>query len=166
MNYSAVTEAEVSNGIGIRVVLWVSGCDHHCKNCHNPETWDADAGKPFTFDVYDAIVKHLNHEYVSGLTFSGGDPLKPENTATCMMVARSIKQKFPSKDIWCWTGYTLDELKSRPDAMAMLQYVDYLVDGEYVDELHDISLHWRGSSNQKIYKKVGRDFVDVTKELG
>lgn len=166
MNYAKVTKHDIANGNGVRVVLWVSGCDHHCKGCHNPETWDSDYGKPFSFDVYEKLVSALGHDYVAGLTFSGGDPMKPENVATCMMVANAVKQKFPNKDIWCWTGYTMDELMNRDDSKAFMQYIDYLVDGEFVENLKDISLRWRGSSNQNIYKKINGKFIDVTKELG
>lgn len=168
MNYASITEAEVANGNGVRVVLWVSGCDHHCKGCHNPETWNSNYGKPFDFDVYEKLVSALDHDYVAGLTFSGGDPMKPENVATCAMIASAVKQRFPNKDIWCWTGYTLKELAERNDSNTnhFLCFVDYLVDGEFIEELRDITLKWRGSSNQKIYKRVNYDFVDVTNELG
>lgn len=168
MNYTSITEAEIANGNGIRVVLWVSGCDHHCKGCHNPETWDSNYGKPFDFDVYEKLMSALDHDYVAGLTFSGGDPMKSENVATCAMIASAVKQKFPNKDIWCWTGYTFKELTERldPNTNYFLGLIDYLIDGEFVEELRDITLKWRGSSNQRIYKKVNCGFVDVTKEIG
>lgn len=167
MNYSSITKAEVANGIGVRVVLWVSGCDHHCKGCQNIETWDANNGKPFTQETHNKIIELLDHEYVSGLTFSGGDPLRPQNVRTCMMIAKSVKQKFPSKDIWCWTGYRLEELKNRNDrdTDSFLDLIDYIVDGEFIENLKDISLHWRGSSNQRIYKNINGIFVDVTNDM-
>lgn len=166
MNYAKITKYDIANGQGVRVVLWVSGCDHHCKNCHNPETWDSNYGKSFDFEAYDELMEALEPDYISGLTFSGGDPLRPGNAATCLIVAQSVKQRFPNKDIWCWTGYTFDELKSMPEAMSALTYIDYLIDGEFVEDLKDITLKWRGSSNQRIYKRVGYDFVDVTEEIG
>ena len=168
MNYAKITKYDIANGQGVRVVLWVSGCDHHCKNCHNPETWDSNYGKEFTIETYKELIDALAPDYISGITFSGGDPMKLENVTTCMEIANLVKQKYPNKDIWCWTGYTLDELTNRNDSNTnyFLGFIDYLIDGEFVEELKDITLKWRGSSNQRIYKKVNYSFVDVTKELG
>lgn len=168
MNYAKITKYDIANGQGVRVVLWVSGCDHHCKNCHNPETWDANYGVEFTIETYKELIDALAPDYISGITFSGGDPMKLENVTTCMEIANLVKQKYPNKDIWCWTGYTLDELTKRidPNTNYFLGFIDYLIDGEFVEELKDITLKWRGSSNQRIYKKVNYDFVDVTKEIG
>ena len=168
MNYAKITKYDIANGQGVRVVLWVSGCDHHCKNCHNPETWDSNYGKEFTIETYKELIDALAPDYISGITFSGGDPMKTENVTTCMEIANLVKQKYPNKDIWCWTGYTLDELTNRNDSNTnyFLGFIDYLIDGEFVEELKDITLKWRGSSNQRIYKKVNYSFVDVTKELG
>lgn len=168
MNYAKITKYDIANGLGVRVVLWVSGCDHHCKGCHNRETWSENYGKPFTLESYNEIVESLDHEYISGLTFSGGDPLRPQNVHTCMMIAKSIKEKFPDKDIWCWTGYKLEELKNRndDDTNSLLDSIDYIIDGEFIENLKDISLHWRGSSNQRIYKNVNGVFVDMTDIMG
>ena len=168
MNYAKITKYDIANGQGVRVVLWVSGCDHHCKNCHNQETWNPNYGEEFTIETYKELIDALAPDYISGITFSGGDPMKPENVTTCMEIANLVKQKYPNKDIWCWTGYTLDELTNRNDSNTnyFLGFIDYLIDGEFVEELKDITLKWRGSSNQRIYKKVNYSFVDVTKELG
>lgn len=168
MNYAKITKYDIANGQGVRVVLWVSGCDHHCKNCHNPETWNPNYGKEFTIETCGELIDVLAPDYISGITFSGGDPMKPGNVATCMEIANLVKHKYPDKDIWCWTGYTLKELTERadPNTNYFLGLIDYLIDGEFVEELKDITLKWRGSSNQRIYKKVNYDFVDVTKELG
>ena len=122
----------------------------------------------FTIETCGELIDALAQDYISGITFSGGDPMKPENVTTCMEVASLVKQIYPDKDIWCWTGYTLEELIRRADSNTnyFLGFIDYLIDGEFVEELKDITLKWRGSSNQRIYKKVDYDFVDVTKELG
>ena len=168
MNYAKITKYDIANGEGVRVVLWVSGCDHCCDECQNPETWDSNYGSKFTDDTVNEILSYLNHDYISGLTLSGGDPLKKENIPELTRLVKLVKEKFPQKDIWCWTGYTLDELTKRidPNTNYFLGFIDYLIDGEFVEELKDITLKWRGSSNQRIYKKVNYDFVDVTKEIG
>lgn len=162
MYYSGITECDVANGDGFRVVLWVSGCDHKCKGCHNPETWNPHYGK--LFDVFSIleILNALSKDYIQGLTISGGDPLKKENVPYVYWLVKQVKEKYPNKNIWCWTGYTLEELNDRKDVQELLKYIDILVDGPFVESKRDITLAWRGSSNQRIFKNVDGVFVDVT----
>lgn len=162
MYYSGITECDVANGDGFRVVLWVSGCDHKCEGCHNPETWNPHYGK--LFDVFSIleILNALSKDYIQGLTISGGDPLKKENVPYVYWLVKQVKEKYPNKNIWCWTGYTLEELNDRKDVQELLKYIDILVDGPFVESKRDITLAWRGSSNQRIFKNVDGVFVDVT----
>ena len=146
MNYHKITTCDVANGPGIRVVLWTSGCDHHCKNCHNPETWDKDSGKPFDKKAVDKILVELSHEYIAGLTLSGGDPLFPSNRDTILGLVKEVKNRYPQKSIWLYTGYRYEQIKGE----YLLDYVDVIVDGPYVDSLRDVSLPYCGSSNQRV----------------
>ena len=154
MNYHKIEKTSIANGEGIRVVLWVSGCSLHCKGCHNPETWNINSGKPFNLESKKELYESLDKSYIKGITFSGGNPLEsfPEVFALC----KEIKEKFPSKDIWLYSGYTYEEINQKVMSM-ILEYVDVLVDGRYIDELRDITLEWRGSSNQRV--------IDVQKTL-
>ena len=144
----------MENGVGIRTTIYLSGCVHRCKNCHNPETWDFNGGKEFTEDVKTELFSYLALPYIDGITFSGGDPLCSYDEVLALI--KEIKDMFPTKTIWVYTGYTLEELISAQKE-AILDYIDVLVDGRYVDELRDITLAFRGSSNQRILKK-GVDF--------
>lgn len=157
MNYAKITKHDIANGKGVRVVLWVSGCSHHCVGCQNPDTRDDNYGNRFRPEDLSDIITLLREDWISGLTLSGGDPLKPSNVKVCTIVAACAKSNVPNKDIWCWTGYTWDEIISREDCNDILQYVDVLVDGEFVKDKYDISLKWRGSSNQRV--------IDVKKSL-
>lgn len=157
MNYAKITKHDIANGRGVRVVLWVSGCNHHCMGCHNPETWDDKYGTLFEPKDLSDIITSLREDWISGLTLSGGDPLKPSNVETCTIVAALAKANVPNKDVWCWTGYTWEEILSRKDCNDILQYIDVLVDGEFVQDKYNISLKWRGSSNQRV--------IDVKKSL-
>ena len=157
MNYAKITKHDIANGRGIRVVLWVSGCSHHCTGCQNPDTWDDDYGSRFEASDLSDIITLLREDWISGLTLSGGDPLKPSNVDICTIVAACAKSNVPNKDIWCWTGYTWDEIIAREDCKYILQYIDVLVDGEFIQDKYDISLKWRGSSNQRV--------IDVKKSL-
>lgn len=154
MNYHKIEKTSVANGEGIRVVLWVSGCSLRCKGCHNPETWSANSGKPFNLESKRELYESLDKSYVKGITFSGGNPLEsfPEVFALC----KEIKEKFPSKDIWLYSGYTYEEINQTLMGM-ILEYVDVLVDGRYIEEEKDITLKWRGSRNQRV--------IDVQKTL-
>lgn len=157
MNYAKITKHDIANGRGVRVVLWVSGCSHHCTGCQNPDTWDDDYGSRFEASDLSDIITLLREDWISGLTLSGGDPLKPSNVDICTIVAACAKSNVPNKDIWCWTGYTWDEIIAREDCNDILQYIDVLVDGEFIQDKYDISLKWRGSSNQRV--------IDVKKSL-
>lgn len=162
MYYSGITKCDIANGNGFRVVLWVSGCDHHCPGCHNPETWNPCYGKLFDVFTVLEILDALDKDYIEGLTLSGGDPLKKENVPYVYWLVKQVKEKYPNKDIWCWTGDTLEQIESRKDVKELLKYIDVLVDGEFIQSKRDITLAWRGSSNQKIYRNENGKFVDVT----
>lgn len=146
MNYHNITKDDMLNGDGLRVVLWVSGCNHHCKNCHNTITWDPNEGLPFDESAEQELFDALKNSYTSGVTLSGGDPLFPDNRETITALAQKIKKQFPQKTIWCYTGYLWEEVKQ----LQVMQYIDVLVDGKYVEELSDPQLHWKGSSNQRV----------------
>lgn len=148
-----MTKAEVANGNGIRVCLWVSGCPHHCNGCQNPESWNFDNGKPFTTYSLSNLISEINKDYCDGLTLTGGDPLAEPNIVEITDVAKTVKKLFPDKTIWCYTGYDYDSVKSE----EIMKYIDVLVDGEFVKSKRDISLKWRGSSNQRV--------IDVKKSL-
>lgn len=148
MNYIRVDKFNLLNGDGCRVVLWVSGCNHHCKGCHNPETWNPTAGILFNEQTKMEIFEALNKDYISGITYSGGDPLYPDNIETITKLAKEIREKFPSKDQWLYTGYKYEDIQDK----EILNYINVLVDGPFTEELKDPNLHWRGSSNQRIIK--------------
>ena len=155
MNYATIKNCDIANGPGVRVSLFVSGCTHHCKGCFNPETWDFQYGQPFTQESIDTILKALEPDYIKGFTLLGGEPFEPQNQEAEVVLLRQIKQKYPEKSIWCFTGYLFDRdilgvMKDRdPYAMEMLSYIDVLVDGEFVEEQKDLSLKFRGSANQR-----------------
>ncbi|MBQ7548729.1 MAG: anaerobic ribonucleoside-triphosphate reductase activating protein [Clostridia bacterium] len=156
MYYGEIKKVDIANGEGVRVSLFVSGCTHCCKNCFNEETWDFKFGKPFTAETEDEIMEYLRPDYIRGLSLLGGEPFEPANQRVLLPFLRRIRRELPEKDVWCYTGYTLDkELmgESRAQCEAtdeMISLIDVLVDGEYVDELRNISLKFRGSSNQRI----------------
>ena len=146
MNYHNITKDDMLNGDGLRVVLWVSGCGHHCKNCHNPITWDANEGLPFDEAAEKEIYQELEQEYIDGITLSGGDPLFPDNRNTIICLVQKIKKRFPCKTIWCYTGYLWEEVKH----LEVIKQIDVLVDGRFLEEFADPQLHWKGSSNQRV----------------
>lgn len=151
MNYHKIDKCSISNGIGIRTVLWVSGCEHHCKGCQNPETWDCNNGKLFDDKAKEELFNYLSLPYIDGVTFSGGDPLYYTNANTIIQLAKEIKKKFPYKTIWLYTGYDFDYLVLNNDWREdIFDYIDVMVDGGYVEKLRDITLPFRGSSNQRI----------------
>nr|WP_302664912.1 anaerobic ribonucleoside-triphosphate reductase activating protein [uncultured Agathobaculum sp.] len=151
MRYHNITKDDMLNGEGLRVVLWVAGCGHACPGCHNPVTWDADGGLPFDQDAEDELFAELDKDYVSGVTLSGGDPLFPANRADVGALCARIRQRFPDKTIWLYTGYTWEEIQDLP----LLENVDVVVDGRFVQAQADSQLHWRGSANQRVID-VGR----------
>lgn len=134
------------NGDGLRVVLWVSGCTHCCDGCQNPETWEVSSGIEFDKSAYNELFEALEPDYISGITFSGGDPLHPFNREQVLKLAKEIKEKMPSKTVWLYTGFLFEEVKDAID----LTNIDVLVDGEFKQELNDNNLKWIGSSNQRI----------------
>ena len=161
MNYHKIEKTSVANGTGIRVVLWVSGCSLHCKGCHNPETWSLNSGKLFDEEAKIELFEALDKPYIQGITFSGGHPLECENVETVYLLIKEIKEKFPTKDIWLYTGYTLEQIfplvvTDMLDVNALyrqeiVNMCDVVVDGKYIEELKDITLKWRGSSNQRVW---------------
>jgi len=146
MNYHNITKDDMLNGDGLRVVLWVSGCNHHCKNCQNPQTWNKDSGIPFDLDTIFEICNQLDKSYISGITFSGGDPLFPDNREIVCTISALIKDCYPTKTQWLYTGYKWEEIKDLP----IMKYLDVVIDGQYEDDKRDIALKWRGSSNQRV----------------
>lgn len=150
MNYHNITKDDMLNGDGLRVVLWVAGCTHHCKGCHNPFTHSPDGGLPFGRLEKEEIFEQLKKRYISGITFSGGDPLHDENLEDVGELIKEIRLKFPDKDIWLYTGYTYKELEQDEKRFQVISSIDVLVDGRYKEQLMNSGLHWRGSSNQRI----------------
>ena len=158
MNYHNITKDDMLNGDGLRVVLWVSGCEHHCEGCHNQITWNPYDGLIFDKDAKQEIFKELEKDYVQGITFSGGDPLHPKNRDGVFKLMREIKLKFPKKTIWLYTGYTWEQIYDNEDLLLTIgSFVDVLVDGKFEKENADVNYHWAGSTNQRV--------IDVEKTL-
>lgn len=153
MNYHNITKDDMLNGDGLRVVLWTAGCTHCCNGCQNPQTWDASGGIEFDKAAEDELFEALSKEHISGITFSGGDPLHPFNRETVLRLAKKVKDTLPNKTVWLYTGFLWEEVKKAID----LTNIDVLVDGEFIKELNDNNLKWIGSSNQRI--------IDVQKSL-
>ena len=157
MYYGELKKCDIANGTGVRVTLFVSGCTNHCEDCFQPQTWDFDYGKPFTGETKAEIFAELDKPFVNGLTVLGGEPFEPRNQRELLPLLREVKEKYPGKTVWCFTGFRLDDelLKdgSYPRCEAtdeMLSYIDILVDGRFMKELKDISLQFRGSRNQRV----------------
>lgn len=146
MKYHNITKEDMLNGEGLRVVLWVSGCEHGCKGCQNPITWDPEDGLEFDQAAKQEIFEELQKDYISGLTFSGGDPLYPGNRDAVTGFTLEVKKLFPDKSIWLYTGYLWEEICGLP----VMQYIDVLVDGKFILEQLDQTLHWKGSGNQRV----------------
>ncbi len=146
MRYHNITKDDMLNGAGLRVVLWVAGCSHCCKECHNPITWDPNGGLEFDEDAKQEIFAELEKDYVSGITFSGGDPLHINNVYDVTDLAREIREKYPNKTIWLYTGATWEEVANT----KVMQYVDIVADGEFEVDKFDANLHWVGSANQRV----------------
>ncbi len=156
MNYSAIKYSDIANGTGVRTVLFVSGCRNHCKDCFQPETWAFDYGEAFTKKTEDEIIASLEPVYIRGLTLLGGDPFEPENQEALLPFLRRVKTERQDKDIWAYTGYVLERDLApggkchTPATDEMLSMIDILVDGPFVAGLHDITLKFKGSSNQRV----------------
>ena len=146
MHYGAIKKTDIANGSGVRVSLFVSGCRNHCKGCFQPQTWDFEYGQPFTKDTEDEIMKALRPSWIQGFSILGGEPMEPENQKTLLPFIKRIRQKYSDKDIWLYSGYVYEEIKD----FELLQYVDVLVDGPFMEEMKDPSLAFRGSRNQRI----------------
>ena len=157
MYFSKIDTMDIANGDGVRVTLFVSGCRNHCKGCFQPETWDFYYGEPYTEDTETYIIEALKQDYINGLTLLGGDPFEPENVFDLISSLKKIKALFPNKTIWCYTGYTYENLIDNPLYKQMLQLIDVLVDGKFEQDNYQIGLKFRGSTNQRI--------IDVQKTL-
>lgn len=165
MKYAKIKKCDVANGPGVRVSLFVSGCNHHCKNCFNREAWDFNYGQEFTENEQNEIIDDLKPEYITGLSLLGGEPFERTNQEGLVPLIKKVKQTYPDKKIWCYTGFTFDkqilgemiEKENRESTKEMLNNIDYIVDGKFVEELKDPKLRFRGSSNQRI--------IDVKKSL-
>ena len=164
MNYGEIKKNDISNGIGVRTSLFVSGCRHHCKDCFNAQTWDFGFGEAFTEQTMMEILESCEPDWINGLSLLGGEPFEPENQRVLLPFLVMFKEKFPDKDIWCYSGFTFEEItgraksRAKPDVSAeMLSLIDVLVDGRFEESKKDISLKFRGSSNQRI--------IDVQKTL-
>ena len=146
MRYGKINKADIANGTGVRVSLFVSGCRNRCKGCFNPETWNFEYGQKYTVKTLDEIIKALDHDYISGLTILGGDPFEPENLPIVTGLALAVKYFFKNKTVWVYTGYNYEDFKDH----EIMDYIDVLVDGRFIEAQKDISLKFRGSKNQRI----------------
>lgn len=153
MNIHGIEFDSMTNGDGLRCVLWVSGCTHNCSGCHNPQTHDLTSGAKMSVEDLHKIVDYLRNDYVSGITFSGGDPLHPDNRREIALLAKYLKTHFPNKTIWLYTGYVWEAVKYLP----VMKSIDVLVDGPFIQDLADVKYHWAGSTNQRV--------IDVQKSL-
>jgi len=156
MYYGNIKDCDIANGLGIRVSLFVSGCRNHCPGCFSTNTWNFEYGTQFTFETASKLMEMLDRSYINGITILGGEPLEPENQQEVYYIMKLINEKFPQKNIWLYTGFTWEELHD-PNSRAntdiinnLLSHVDVLVDGKFINDLKDISLKFRGSSNQRI----------------
>lgn len=165
MNYATIKWCDIANGEGVRVSLFVSGCTHHCKNCFNEVAWDFSYGEVFDEEIQKKILNELESDYIAGLSLLGGEPFEPQNQLALAPFVAKVKELYPTKPIWCYTGCILDEkkgvlkekYKNTPVTKELISMIDVLVDGPYVEELKDIRLKFRGSSNQRV--------IDVKKTL-
>lgn len=146
MRYHNITTDDMLNGDGLRTVLWVAGCTHRCEGCHNPITWDIEGGIPFDEAAESELFEKLSADYISGVTFSGGDPLHPQNRDEVTRLARKVRAELPDKTIWLYTGFDWEDIKE----LEIIPLLDVVVDGHFVKSLLDAKLHWKGSSNQRV----------------
>ena len=154
MRYHNILHDDMRNGDGLRVVLFVSGCNHHCPGCQNPVTWDPNDGLEFGIKEVAEICDQLSKDYISGITLSGGDPLHPDNRDDITRLCKFLKRGYPNKTIWCYTGYLFEQVKDIP----AMEYIDVLVDGPFMEALADVQYHWAGSSNQRIWRKINGEW--------
>lgn len=165
MNYAQINNYDIANGPGVRVSLFVSGCNMHCKGCHNKVAWDFNYGTPYTTDTENRIITALNDENISGLSILGGEPLAEENFMTVYQLIKVVKIKYPEKDIWLWTGLSLETIQKVEVLNRIINAVDYVVEGSYIEELKNYKLMYRGSSNQRVYDVKNKKFINVDDEL-
>lgn len=154
MRYSKIRKMDIADGPGVRVSVFLQGCDFNCKNCFNPETHDFNGGKELTNEIIDDVINLCGNENVKGLSILGGEPMNPINEPATEILSKKFKEHYPDKDVWVWSGYSFENYLEKQPAM---KYIDVIVDGQYVDELHNPTLKWRGSSNQRV--------IDVPKSL-
>lgn len=147
MRYNKIRKMDISDGPGVRVSIFMQGCEFHCKNCFNQDTHDFNGGKEFTQDTIDRVLELGENENIKGLSILGGEPMHPKNIEGTTKLAKAFKEKFPNKTVWVWSGFLFDKNLKGKD---VLNYVDVLVDGQYVDQLHNPQLEWKGSSNQRV----------------
>lgn len=147
MRYNTIRDMDISDGPGVRVSVFLQGCDFNCKNCFNPETHDWNGGKELTQKEIDMIMKACEKDYIKGISILGGEPMHPKNLEATELIAKTFKEKYPTKSVWVWSGFTYEDYLKDKEPM---KYIDVIVDGQYVDDLHDFRLNWRGSSNQRV----------------
>ena len=153
MRYNKIRKMDISNGEGVRVSIFMQGCTFNCKKCFNPETHSFEGGKEFTEETIERVISLCSNENIVGLSILGGEPLHPKNIDGTTALAKRFKEKYPNKTIWVWTGFLFENLKDS----EVMKYIDVLIDGQYVDELHSPLLKWKGSANQRV--------IDVQKTL-
>lgn len=153
MRYNKIRKMDIADGPGVRVSIFMQGCSFNCKNCFNPETHDFSGGREFTDETVNHIIDLCNNKNIEGLSILGGEPMHPHNIDGTLKLVKMFKKTYPEKNIWVWTGFLFENLKEK----EVIKYIDVLVDGQYVDELHNPTLKWRGSSNQRV--------IDVQKSL-
>ena len=154
MRYNKIRKMDISDGPGVRVSIFMQGCAFNCEKCFNPETHDFKGGKEFNDETIDRVLKLCENENIEGLSILGGEPMHPQNIEGTTKLAKAFKEKFPNKNIWAWTGFQFDKNLKNTE---VVKYLDVLVDGQYIDALHNPTLHWKGSSNQRV--------IDVQKSL-
>lgn len=150
MRYNKIRKMDISNGEGVRVSLFVQGCSFHCKNCFNQETWDFNGGKEFTTAEIQKIIELADKDYIAGLSILGGEPLHNNNVDEVFHIVATFKEKFPNKDIWLWTGFKFEDAIKDSKRKLILCNIDVLIDGQFEEDKKDITLKWRGSSNQRV----------------
>ena len=154
MKYNKIRKMDISNGPGVRVSIFMQGCAFHCENCFNKETWDFNGGTDFTEETIKKVLELCDKDFIVGLSILGGEPMHPNNIDGTTALAKAFKEKFPNKNLWVWSGYLFDkDLKDK----EVLKYIDVLVDGQFINNLHNPTLKWKGSSNQRV--------IDVQKSL-
>ena len=150
MNYATIKKTDVANGPGVRVSLFVSGCTHHCKGCFNSEAWDFHYGQAYTEETEQEILQALAPDYIRGLSLLGGEPMEPENRGAVLSLVKKVREQYPQKTIWCYTGLTFEQILTHPSQRALLERVDVLVDGPFILAQRDPDLVFRGSANQRV----------------